>query len=368
MGTYPVPVLAAAPESHVAGILRIRSKWTAPTSGETQSADKPQKKEAEMAIFRDVAREWWERNMLQGNKDYAKESWDRLEREVMPKLGNRTLKKIDAPMILTILRGIEERGTLVTARKVKSHVSQIMRYGIACGLVFSNPARDLGWALIPHKGKPRAAITEPRQIGRLMADIEKFRSLKRRYALQFLALTFVRPGELCQAEWSEIELDTAVWRVPSEKMKMKRAHVVPLSRQAQDVLRELRKLTGNGRWLFPSQWDSERHMQGRVINTALQRIGYPSNMMTAHGFRAMAATTLAEQGWASETIERQLAHVDKNAVRAAYQRSDLLAERRKMLQAWADYLDMRCAWAILDAQRGQEGRKKGASTKGQRAQ
>lgn len=302
---------------------------------------------AEKVVFRDVAREWWERKMLQGNRVYAAESWERLEREVMPDLGHRTMKRIPPPVILTLLRRIEARGTIPTARKVKSHVSQIFRYGIACGYCDRDPSRDLGWALTTHKSKPRAALLEPRQIGRLIADIVSFKPLKRRYALQLIALTFVRPGELCQAEWPEIELDTAVWRIPAEKMKMKRPHVVPLSRQAQDVLRDLHKLTGHCRWLFPSCWNAEHHMQGRVLNAALRRIGYSAEVMTAHGFRAMAATTLSEQGWASETIERQLAHVDKNAVRAAYQRSDLLTERRKMLQAWADFLDMRCGWAIL---------------------
>lgn len=301
---------------------------------------------AEAVIFRDVARDWWERYMLQGNVGYAEESWRRLEREVFPKLGGKPIKKIDAPMILAILRNVEKRGTLVTARKIKSHVSQIMRYGIACGHIFTNPARDLGWALTPHKYKPRAAITEPRSIGLLMRDMEAYRSKKRRYSLKLAALTFVRPGELCQAEWSEIEWDAAIWRIPAAKMKMKRPHIVPLSRQAMDVLRELKLLTGQERWLFPSRWDKSRHEKGRVLNTALKRMGY-GEVMTAHGFRAMAATTLSEQGWPSEAIERQLAHVDKNQVRAAYQRSELLPERRKLMQAWADYLDMRCAWAIL---------------------
>lgn len=298
-------------------------------------------------VFRDVAKDWWERYLLQGNVSYAHESWRRLEREVMPKLGEKPLKKITPPLILSLLRRIEARGTLMVARKVKSHISQIMRYGIACGYVNHDPARDLGWALRPHKSTPRAAITDPRQIGQLMKNIEACRPKKRRCTLKLAALLFVRPGELCRAEWSEVEWDACVWRIPAEKMKMKRPHVVPLSRQALDVLRELHTLTGKERWLFPSRWDKAKHEGGLVLNLALRRMGYAGETMTAHGFRAMAATTLSEQGWSSEAIERQLAHVDKNAVRAAYQRSDLLAERRKMLQAWADYLDMRCAWAIL---------------------
>lgn len=298
-------------------------------------------------VFRDVAREWWEKFMLRGSVDYAEESWRRLEREVMPEIGHRQLPDIDAPMILAILRRVEDRGALVAARKLKSHISQIMRYGIACGHVFSNPARDLGWAMTPYKSTPRAAITDPRRIGLLMRDIAAFRPLKRRYALKLAALTFVRPGELCRAEWGEMEMSEAIWRIPPHRMKMKRPHIVPLSRQALAVLRELRPLTGDTRWLFPSRWDSTKPSGRTILNTALRRIGYGREVMTAHGFRAMAATTLSEQGWPSEVIERQLAHVDKNRVRAAYQRSELLTERRRMMQAWGDYLDMRTAWAIL---------------------
>ena len=302
---------------------------------------------ASTVTFATVARDWWERYMLQGNTDYAEESWRRLEREVMPRLGDKPLAKITAPTILTILRHIEQRGTLVVARKIKSHISQIMRYGIACGLVSRDPARDLGWALTPHKCKPRAAITEPRQIGQLMSSIEHYRNQQRRCSLKLEALLFVRPGELSSAAWEEIEWDTSIWRIPAAKMKMKRPHNVPLSRQALDVLRELQPITGKTQWLFPSRWDKTRHETGHVLNLTLRRMGYGPETMTAHGFRAMAATTLSEMGWASEVIERQLAHVDKNQVRAAYQRSDLLTERRKMLQAWADYLDLRCAQAIL---------------------
>ncbi|MGJ3523578.1 tyrosine-type recombinase/integrase [Nitratidesulfovibrio sp. D1] len=229
--------------------------------------------------------------MLQGNAEYAQESWRRLEREVMPKLGDKPLKKITAPMVLTILRRIEKRGTLVTARKIKSHVSQIMRYGIACGHIYSNPARDLGWAMTPHKSKPRAALTEPRQMGQLMRDINDVRAKKRRSSLLLAALIFVRPGELCQAEWSEIEWDACIWRIPAAKMKMRRTHLVPLARQALDVLRELRSVTGDNRWLFPSRWDKSRHEGGGVINTALRRMGYGRDVMTGHGFRAMAGTS-----------------------------------------------------------------------------
>jgi integrase len=298
-------------------------------------------------LFMDVARDWWSRYMLRGNVAYAQESWRRLECEVMPDLGCKPLAEIDAPMILKVLRRVEARGVRAVPYKIKSHISQIMRYGIACGMIHSNPARDLGWALIPKKPIPRAAITDPRQIGRLMRGLDGIKSSKRRCSLKLAVLAFVRPGELCQWEWDEIEWDAATWRIPAVKMKMKRPHIVPLARQSLEILLELRAVTGQGRWLFPSRWDSSRHESGRVLNTALRGLGYGPEVMTAHGVRAMAATTLSELGWASAVIERQLAHVDHNQVRAAYQRSELLPERRKMMQAWADWLDMRYALAIL---------------------
>jgi integrase len=252
-------------------------------------------------------------------------------------------------MILAILRRIEARGTIEAAHKVKSHISQVMRYGIACGLVYSNPARDLTWALTPKTSRPRPAVTEPREVGRLMAGIERMRPSVKKCAMKLLALTFVRSGELRQAEWREITLDMAEWRISAPKMKMKRPHIVPLSRQAVEVLRELRGLNKSERWLFPSMrlHGDRLPMTGAVFRQALRRLGYSRDKMCPHGFRAMAATLLSEQGWSSESIERQLAHADRNQVRAAYQRSELLADRRTMMQAWADYLDMRLAWAIL---------------------
>jgi integrase len=257
------------------------------------------------------------------------------------------LPDITPPLILSVLRRIEARGTVVTAHKLKGYISQIMRYGIACGLTYSNPARDLGWAIAPARSMPRAAITEPTPVGRLMRDIEAFPRKITRCALKLAALTFVRPGELRRAEWTEIGLDAAEWRIPSAKMKMRRPHIVPLSKQAVEVLRELSGLTGSGRWLFPSVVDVGKPMSGQVVNRALRRMGYSGETMTGHGFRAMASSLLAEQGWSADAVERQLAHVERNRVRAAYHRAEHLEERRRMMQGWADYLDMRHAKAIL---------------------
>lgn len=298
-------------------------------------------------IFRDLMREWWERYLLRGCRHYALESWRRLEKIVFPVLGDMDPRKITPPMILAILRPIEAQGHLVKARRIKSHISQSMRYGIACGWVESDPTRDLGFALTPYQGKPRAAILEPREIGELMKRIHFYRFRQRRLSLLFAALTFVRPGEITSAAWNEIEWETMIWRIPAEKMKMKRPHMVPLARQTLEVLRELKTLTGNGPWLFPSRWDKSKHEKSTVLTFGLRSLGYSKTAICAHGFRAMAATSLSDMGWPSDLIERQLAHIDKNRVRAAYQRSELMEDRRKMMQAWADFLDLKCAYAIL---------------------
>lgn len=298
-------------------------------------------------VFENLLREWWERVLLRGNEAYAHESWRRLEREVLPKLGDKDPKKITPPMILTILRRVEARGTYAKARKIKSHISQAMRYGIACGVVVSDPTRDISYALTRYKSTPRAAITEPKEIGELMKKIEGYRYRQRRLSLKLAALTFCRAGEIMGAEWSEIEWETALWRIPAQKMKMKRPHLVPLASQTLDVLRELKARTGKYRWLFPSRWDRTRHEQAGVLTHALRAMGYDGKTVCAHGFRAMAATTLSDRGWPSEVIERQLAHIDQNRIRAAYQRSELLDDRRRMMQAWADFLDLKCAHAIL---------------------
>jgi integrase len=251
-------------------------------------------------------------------------------------------------MILAILRRIESRGTIETAHKLKAHISQVMRYGIACGHIYSNPVRDLSWALTPRKSVPRPALTDPREIGRLMAGIERMRRGVKRCALKLMSLTFVRSGELRRAEWPEIQWDAAEWRIPASRMKMKRAHIVPLSSQALETIRELRSFGKSDRWLFPAmRRHKDQPATASVLRNGIRSLGFIQGEMCPHGFRAMAATTLSEQGWPSEAIERQLAHADRNRVRAAYQRSELLAERRRMMQAWADYLDMRCAWAIL---------------------
>lgn len=302
---------------------------------------------AKQHCFLEVAKEWYARWQVQRAPHYAAETWRQLEREALPWLGKMPIHKISAPLVLDVLRRIEARGVSMPVIKVRGHIGQIFRYAIACGYALSNPARDLGYALIPHKTTPYATILDPKQIGLLMRQINEMRFRQRRHALLMVAYTFVRAGELASAEWNEIQWDDKLWRIPGHKMKMKRPHDVPLSRQALWVLREQHNLSGSGRWVWPCRWDKSKHEQGASLRHALRRMGYGKGEMTTHGFRAMAATTLLELGWPSDVIERQLAHVDSNRTRAAYQRSTLLDERSRMMQAWADWLDVRTAAAIL---------------------
>jgi integrase len=286
-----------------------------------------------------VAKDWFDRFASMATPRYAAEVWSRLEREVFPFIGDTPVADIDPPTVLSVLRRVEDRGVIITTHKIKSHISQIFKYAIACGLAFSDPSRDLAPALQSRKSTPMPAIIEPKEVGKLMVAISGYSMPVVRSALMLAALTFVRPGELRYAEWSEFDLKAAEWRIPADKMKMKRPHIVPLSTQALDLLNKLRPLTGHSSFLFPSTRTITRPMSDMTVNVALRTLGYAQGEMTGHGFRAMANSLLAEKGWSVDAIERQLAHVEGNKIRAAYHRSEHLDERRKMMQSWADYLD-----------------------------
>jgi integrase len=289
--------------------------------------------------FLTVAREWFALFAPKTTPRYAAEVLSRLEREVFPFIGDMSLADITPPVVLDVLRRTEARGIIVTVHKVKSHISQIFRFAIACGLAFADPSRDLAPALQSRKSSPMPAIIEPREVGKLMVAISVYTMPVVRSALMLGALTFVRPGELRTAEWAEFDMEAAEWRIPAEKMKMKRPHIVPLARQTLELLSSLRPRTGHSPYLFPSTRTISRPMSDMTVNAALRTLGYAQGEMTGHGFRAMANSLLAEQGWSVDAIERQLAHVEGNKIRAAYHRSEHLDERRRMMQAWADYLD-----------------------------
>ena len=270
--------------------------------------------------------------------------------------GDRPIAEITAPEILFVLRRIEARGKVETARRLRGTCGMVFRYAIATARAERDPSADLRGALTAPKVTHRAAIIEPNAIGGLLRAIDGYGGYSVvRAALQLDALFFVRPGELRHAEWREFDFDGAEWRISAEKMKMRRVHRVPLSRQALVILQELKSMTGYSRWLFPSIKSAMKPISENTLNGALRRLGYSSDEMTAHGFRAMAATRLNEIGrWSPDAIERQLAHEEQNATRRAYTHgAEYWFERVAMMQAWADYLDeLRLAGKIICLRRG----------------
>ena len=240
-----------------------------------------------------------------------------------------------------MLRKMENRGRYETAKRLRSTCSQVFRYGIATARAERDAAADLRGALIAAKPTHRAAITTPNEAGALLRAIEGFEGHASTHAaLRLLPHVFVRPGELRHAEWTEMDLKKAEWNIPASTMKMREQHLVPLSRQAVAILRELQPLTGNGRYVFPCARANGRPMSDNAILVALRRMGYTKDEMSGHGFRAMARTVLDEVlGCRVELIEQQLAHAVKDANGRAYNRTKHLPERRKMMQMWADYLD-----------------------------
>lgn len=318
---------------------------------ETRKAEKNSQADS----FEEVAREWYDKFKPSWSDSHALRILRRLEQNIFPWLGSRPIKTISAPDLLAVIRRIEARGAVETAHRALQNCGQVFRYAVACGRAERDPSGDLRGALPPSEEKHHASLTEPKSVAALLRDIDAYEgSFVTRCALRLAPLVFVRPGELRHAEWSEINLDHAEWRIPAEKMKARTMHIVPLSKQAVEIMRELHALTGQGKYLFPSVRTSVRPMSENTVNAALRRLGYAKDEMTGHGFRSMASTILNEQGWNRDAIERQLAHAERNSVRAAYNYAEFLPERRKMMQAWADYLDaLRSGAKIIPFRTGQ---------------
>ena len=289
--------------------------------------------------FEAVAREWFVKQSSRWVEGHSSTIIRRLERDVFPWLGSRPIGEVTSPELLTVLRRIESRGAVETAHRVHQVCSQVFRYAVATGRAERDPSGDLRGALQPVRERHHPTITDTDDIRDLLIAIEGYNgSLVTRCALRLAPLVFVRPGELRRAEWSEIDLEGGEWRIPAEKMKMRRVHIVPLSKQAVGILRELHPLTGQERYVFPGMRSPKRPMSANTVNAALRRLGYDKDTMTGHGFRSMASTILHEQGWNRDVIERQLAHSERNSVRAAYNYAEHLPERRQLMQGWADYL------------------------------
>ncbi len=292
--------------------------------------------------FADVASEWLKKAEAKSHSEKEKyNTRRRLELHVFPFVGDLDIAKVDAAEILSVLQRLESRNTTATAKKVRQIISQIFRYGVATRKCVTDPTFILRDALAPYRPKHFPSITNPDQVGELMRAVDVYPNSVVRMAMQFSALVFLRPGEVRHTAWDEFDWGKNELRIPGERMKMKRPHIVPLSRQTLALLDALKKLTGHGQYLFPSNRapKGDRPMSDSTILVALRSMGYSKEQMTAHGFRSMASTLLNENGFNRDWIERQLAHVEGNSVRAAYNYAEYLPERREMMQWWADYLD-----------------------------
>lgn len=293
-----------------------------------------------------VARAWFAQKSNDWVPSYSRGVLSRLENNVFPWLGKIPISEVTPPQILTVMQRIHERGATETAHRTRNYLSEIFRFAIRQGVAERDPAADVIGAIPQAETAHFPTLTDPAQIGELLRAIDGYRGTYiTRYALKLAPLVFTRPGEMRYAEWSEIDLSRAVWTVPGTRLKMRKAkkakaepHVVPLSHQAVQLLRELHALSGAGRFLFPGERSALRPMSENTVNGALHALGYKGLIVT-HGFRHMASTALNEAGWAEDAIERQLAHKDKNRVRGIYNKAQYMAERRRMMQAWADYLD-----------------------------
>ncbi len=307
---------------------------------QNRKAQKASQTEGGGNSFEIIAREWHQKFSSRWIPTHANNLIRRLERDVLPWLGNQPIDKITAPLLLSMLRRIESRGAVETAHRALQTCSQIFRYAIATGRAERDPSPDLRGALSPIKETHFAAMTEPKQIGELLRAIDGYQGhFVTQCALRLAPLLFVRPGELRNAEWAEFNLDAAEWNIPAAKMKMREPHLVPLSKQALDILNDLYPLTGYGRYLFPSARDPKRPMSDNAILSALRRMGFAKDEMSGHGFRAMARTVLDEVLQVRpDFIEHQLAHAVRDPNGRAYNRTAHLGERRKMMQQWADYL------------------------------
>jgi integrase len=334
LGVYPTITLADA-RTRCADARRLLATGIDPSQA---------KQEAKRAVIEEqhntlesVAREWHKSRLVTWSPRYSKNTLSHLERHVFPKLGSRPIAAISAQELLSVMRTIETRGVDI-AHRVLQICNQLYCYAVVTQRANNNPAAALRGALTPWVKRPFAYL-KPNEVPEFLTRLESYDgSRQTKLALRFLLLTFVRTAELRGAEWSEVDVAKSEWRIPAERMKMREQHIVPLSRQAIAILKELKPLTGQWKHVFPNQHKPIGQMSENTILYALYRMGYHSRA-TGHGFRSTASTILNEHGFAPDVIERQLAHSERNSVRAAYNHAQYLPERRKMMQWWADFID-----------------------------
>jgi integrase len=336
LGIYPEVTLADA-RLKLIDARKLKSQGKDPS--ETRKELKRQAIVSGENNFEAIAREWIVAKSPGWTPRYAQFIVQRMENDLFPRLGSRPIKDITAPELLSVVRLIEGRGALDLANRALQYCGQVFMFGIATGRAERNPANDLKGALKTHVKKHFShlkSIDLPEFLDKLEAYTGERQTM---LAVKLLMLTFVRTTELRAAEWAEIDLENAEWRIPAERMKMRRDHIVPLSRQAVAVLKDLQHMNGRWKYVFPNPFKPVKHMSENAVLYALYRMGYHSRA-TGHGFRHTASTILNESGlFNSDAIERQLAHVQTNKIRGTYNHAEYLPERRKMMQWWADYLD-----------------------------
>lgn len=356
-GVYPEVSLAEAREQREAA-RKVLANEKDP--GEVEKERKRQAALNNSTTFEAVAREWHERSLAKWTAGYGADIMHRLETDVFPEIGSRPIAELSPVQVLSALRKIEKRGANEMARRTQQYCGQIFRYAVVTGRAERNPAADLRGALKPPKRTHFAAI-EPSELPEFLAALSENNArlfVQTRLAIRLMLLTFVRTGELIKATWNEFDLDQGQWSIPAARMKMKRPHIVPLSRQSVEILRQLQTLNGSRDWVFASVAKPRQHMSNNTILKALERLGYKGRM-TGHGFRALAMTTIKEKLKIShEVVDRQLAHAPRNQVDAAYDRTKYLDERRKMMQKWADYVEaLERGGRVIQAQFGAVQRK-----------
>jgi integrase len=334
LGTYPEVGLAAARE-------RRDSARKLIADGVDPSAERKASKALDADTFEVMAREFMDKQRRKVTESTWQRDMDQFERIYFPTLGAKAISSLAAPDLLTCLRRVEKAGNVETAHRARGLAGRVFRYAIALGKAKHDVAADLRGALEPAIKRSYPAITDPAEVGALMRAIDGYTGHPvAAAALRLAPLLFVRPGELRKAEWAEFDLDgeEPMWRIPAEKMKARREHLVPLCARAVAILKELKAITGRRSYVFPAIGQADRPMSENTLGAALLRMGYAREVMVAHGFRSMASTLLNEQGWHPDVIELQLAHKDKDETRRTYNRAARLPDRRKMMTAWADYL------------------------------
>lgn len=345
LGSYPTVSLKKARADRDAA-RAVRSEGTSPV--QKRKAEKLASAANRATTFEAVSRELHATKASAWSANHAAQWLRTQEKDLFPWVGSLPLAEVSAPILLDTLRKVEARGALRMAHDLREFAGQVFRYGIATGRCERNPAADLRGALKPFTEKHMAAVLEPAKAGELLRAMLGYSGHPiTRAALTLSALVFQRPGNIRAMEWSEVDTDTATWTIHAAKMKRSlhdkangRPHLVPLAKQALAVLEGLKPLTGHGRYVFPSARTGERPMSENTVRGALRALGYTNDEMTPHGFRAMARTIMVEQlGMAPEVLEAQLAHGKSGPLGMAYDRAEFVAQRRAMMQAWADYLD-----------------------------